>query len=162
MTMQVSAFWRAIIVLAGAWLVFHFAFPPFMPQSLMITFMIITVIGVLLYYSSDDKLFAEFKAPLVATLRDDDKGTLRWVFLIFIPLLLGYIVYGAVKPSLDTPMELRQVHPAPPAALKVYDKTYDLATLENPVRLNVLEQLDSDPEQAWEAYRESILGGSEI
>lgn len=162
MTMRISAFWRAIIVLVCAWLIFYWAFPPFMPQSLMITFMIITVIGVLLYYSSDDELFAEFKAPLVATLRDDDKRTLRCALLIVIPLLVGYIVYGAVKPSLDTPMELRQVHPAPPAALKVYDKTYDLTTLENPVRLNVLEQLNKDPEQAWEAYREAILGGSEI
>ena len=96
MTMRVSAFWRAIIILVCAWLIFYCAFPPFMPQSLMITFMIITVIGVLLYYSSDDKLYAEFKAPLVATLRDDDKGALRWVLLIFIPLLLGYVVYGAV------------------------------------------------------------------
>lgn len=82
--------------------------------------------------------------------------------LIFIPLLLGYVVHGAVKPSLDTPIELRQVHPAPPAALQVYDKTYDLATLENPVRLKVLEQLNKDPKQAWEAYREAVRGGSEI
>ncbi|MCF7982677.1 MAG: c-type cytochrome [Pseudomonadales bacterium] len=162
MNMRVSAFWRAIIVIICAWLVFYWAFPPFMPQSLIITFMIITVIGVLLYYSSDDKLFAEFKAPLVATLRDDNKWALRWAFLICVPLLLGYLVYGAVKPSLDTPMELRQVHPAPPATLKVYDKTYDLATLENPVRLNVLEQLNKDPGQAWEAYREAVRGGSQV
>jgi DMSO reductase family type II enzyme heme b subunit len=162
MTIRVSAFWRAVIVIIIAWFVFYWAFPPFMPQSLMIAFMAITVIGVLLYYSSDDKLFEEFKAPLVATLRDDDRRMLRWTLLIFISLLSGYIVYGAVKPSLDTPMELRQVHPAPPAVLKVYDKTYDLATLENPVRLNVLEQLNKDPKQAWQKYREAVREGSDI
>ena len=162
MKLRVSALWQAIIVLVSAWLIFYWAFPPFMPQSLMITFMIITVIGVLLYYSSDDRLFAEFKAPLVAVLRDDNKWAWRLAFLLLVPLLLGYLVYAAVKPSLDPPLELRQAHPAPPAVLQLYDKSYDLSTLENPVRIKVLEQFDEAPDQAWEAYRKVVASGSEI
>ena len=61
--------------------------------------MIITVIGVLLYFSSEDRRWSEFKAPIIATLRDDNKWALRWVFLVLIPLLPGYIVYGIVNIS---------------------------------------------------------------
>ena len=160
MKIRVSAFWQAVIVLAGAWLIFSWAFQPFMPRSVMIPYMIIAVAGVLLYFSSEERRWTEFKAPIIATLRDDDKSVLRWTLLAVIPLLPGYAVYDAVKPSRDTPLELRQVHPAPPAGLKVYDKTYDLATLENPVRMRVLKQLDGDPDGAWKAYQEAVRAGS--
>jgi len=159
---RITAFWQAVILLVCAWLIFRFAFPPFLPRSLMITYMIITVIGVLLYFSSDDQLLAEFTAPIVATLRNDDKSLLRRAFLIAVPLLVGYTVYAALKPSLETPMELRQVHPAPPAVVNVYDKRYDLATLENPLRMKVLEQLDSEPAAAWETYRAAVSAGSAV
>ncbi|MCR4300067.1 MAG: c-type cytochrome [Sulfuricaulis sp.] len=128
----------------------------------MITFMVITVIGVILYFSSEDRRWSEFKAPIIATLRDDGKQTLRWALLIFIPLLFGYTAYDAVKPSFETPMELRQVHPAPPASLRVYDKSYDLATLENPLRLKILEQLNSNPDLAWENYKKTVHAGSTV
>lgn len=158
--MRVSAFWQAVTVLAGAWLIFVWAFPPFMPRSVMIAYMIIAFAGTMLYFSSDERRWAEFKAPISATLRDDDKSALRWTLLALIPLLPGYAVYDAVKPSRDTPLELRQVHPAPPSGLKVYNKTFDLATLENPVRMRVLKQLESDPDGAWKAYREAVRAGS--
>jgi len=160
--LKISAFWRAAIMLFGAWLIFSLAFPPFLPKSLMITYMLIALIGVSLYFSSDDQLFAELKAPILATLRDDNRAATRWAFLIFIPLLIGYSAYETLKPSLETPLELRQVHPAPPAVVNVYDKSFDLATLENPLRLKVLEQLDSDPDSAWETYRSAVSAGSTI
>jgi len=148
------------MLLVGAWLVFTWAFPPFLPRSLMISYMIITLIGVLLYFSSEDRLLAELKAPIVATLRDDDRTALRWAFLILIPLLFGYVAYQALKPSLETPLELRQIHPAPPAFVRVYDKSVDLATLQNPLRTKVLQQLGSEPAAAWETYRAAVSAGS--
>ncbi len=162
MRLRVSAFWQAVIVIISAWLIFNWAFPPFMPRSLMMPFMIITVIGLILFYSSDDTTWTEFKAPLVATLRDDNKRVQRWSLLIFVPLLLGYTVYDRIKPSLETPLELRQIHPAPPAVLQVYNQTYDLATLENPVRTRVMDQLNIDPDIAWRTYREAVSAGSEV
>ena len=80
------------MVLAGAWLVFRWAFPPFMPRSIMIAYMIIIVTGVMVYFSSDEQRWTEFRAPVIVTLRDNDKGALRWVLLAFIPLLPGYAV----------------------------------------------------------------------
>ena len=162
MRLRVSAFWQAVIVVILAWLIFSWAFPPFMPRSLMTPFMIITVIGLILFYSSDDTTWTEFKAPIVAILRDDNKWVQRWSLLIFIPILLGYTVYDRIKPSLETPLELRQIHPAPPAVLQVYNQTYDLATLENPVRTRIVDQLNTDPDLAWTMYREAVRAGSAV
>ena len=160
MSLKIPAFWQAVIVLVGASLIFSWAFPPFMPRSLMITYIIITLTGLMLYFSSDDQRWSEFKAPLIATLRDDDKSLLRWPVLIVISLLPGYAVYDAIKPSLDKPLELRQVHPSPPANIKVYDKNFDLSKLENPVRMRVLEQLETDADGAWNSYQEAVSAGS--
>jgi len=159
---RLPAFWQAVLVLVGAWLIFAFAFPPFMPRSLMISYSIIVLVGLFLYFSSDDDRWREFKAPIVATLRDDNRALLRWPLLVIASMLPGYAVYDTVKPSLEKPLELRQVHPSPPASIKVYGKTFDLATLENPVRMQVLEQLEQDEAGAWESYREAVQAGSLI
>jgi DMSO reductase family type II enzyme heme b subunit len=162
MRLRISAFWQAVIVVVSAWLIFNWAFPPFMPRSLMMPFMIITVVGLILFYSSDDSSWTEFKAPIAATLRDDNRFVHRWSLLILIPLLLGYAAYDAIKPSLEAPLELRQIHPAPPAVLQVYNETYNLATLESPVRTRIIDQLDIDPALAWGTYREAVRAGSEV
>jgi DMSO reductase family type II enzyme heme b subunit len=157
---RIPAFWQAVLVLVAAWLLLSFAFPPFMPRSLMISYSIIVVIGLLLYFSSDEQRWREFKSPVIATLRDDNRALLRWPLLVVVSLLPGYAVYDMVKPSLEKPLELRQVHPSPPASIKVYDKSFDLATLENPVRMQVLQQLEQDEKGAWESYREAVRKGS--
>jgi mono/diheme cytochrome c family protein len=162
MSSRVPVFWQGVIVVISAWLIFNWAIPPFLPRSLLMPFMIITVVGLILFYSSDDTTWAEFKAPIVAVLRDEDKVVQRWGLLIVLPLLLGYTAYDRIKPSLEAPLELRQIHPAPPAVLQVYEQTYDLATLENPVRKRVLDQLSMDADKAWETYRQAVRAGSEV
>jgi len=162
MSQRITAFWQAVALLVVALLLFSWAFPPFLPRSLMITYTIITVIGILLYFSSNDRLWAEFRAPVIATLRDDDRAVVRALLLLAVPLLVGYLTYSVVKPSLETPLEMRQVHPAPPSSVRVYGKTYDLATLENALRIEVLSQLDDDPDQAWETYRNAVQAGSAV
>ncbi len=159
---KIPAFWQAVLVVVIAYFVFDNAFPPLLPRTLMVQYMIITIIGVLLYFAFDDKRWEEFKGPILSTLRDDGKGAVRWLFLITIPAIVGYTTYGLVKPSLDAPVELRQVHPAPPASVKVFKKSYDLATLENTVREDILKTLASDEEAGWAKYDESVLAGRDV
>ena len=159
---RITAFWQAVLVTIAAYLIFDNAFPPLLPQTLMVQYMIITVIGILLYFAFDDEKWLEFKAPILSALRDDDKLIVRWVFLIAIPVIVGYTTYGIVKPSSEAPVELRQVHPAPPATLKVFNKSYDLATLENPIRQDILDTLAQDKEAGWEKYQESVLAGRDV
>ena len=162
MKLRVPAFAQAVLVLVGAWLVFSLAVPPFMPRSLMLAYMIIVFVGVILYFSSDEARWREFKAPIAATLRNDDTWLLRWALLLGLPLVPGAVVYDALKPSRETPLELRQVHPSPPAGIRVYGKSYDLAKLENPVRMNVLKLLGTDADAAWKAYRDAVQAGSQV
>lgn len=161
MKLRLPAFWQAVLVLIGAWLVFSLAVPPFMPRSVMVAYMIIVSVGVILYFSSDEDRWREFKAPIAATLRNDNTWPVRWALVIALPVIPGYLVYDALKPSRETPLELRQVHPSPPASIRVYGKSYDLAKLENPVRMEVLKQLETNADAAWQTYREAVQAGSQ-
>ncbi|MCG8427793.1 MAG: hypothetical protein MI754_10600, partial [Chromatiales bacterium] len=156
---KIPAFWQAVIAAIVAYLIFDNAFPPVLPKTLMIQYMIITIIGILLYFAFDDAKWTEFKAPILSTLRDDNRAVIRWAFLIAIPAIVGYTTYGIVKPSNDAPVELRQVHPAPPSTLKVFGSNHDLATLENPVRSESLATLVEDEAAGWEKYDEVVLAG---
>ncbi|HFC54190.1 MAG TPA: c-type cytochrome [Gammaproteobacteria bacterium] len=133
-----------------------------MPRALLIQYMVITITGVLLYYSCEEQRWSEFKAPILALLRERRLWPVRWALLGVVPALAAYAVYGMVKPSLDAPVELRQVHPAPPSTLRVYGKSLDLARLENPKRNAVLELMDSSPDEAWDLYRGTVEAGRDI
>ncbi|MDX8412239.1 MAG: hypothetical protein R8K46_10295, partial [Mariprofundaceae bacterium] len=161
---KIPAFWQAVIVVVIAYLVFKNAFPPVLPQTLLIQYMIITIIGVLLYFSFEEERFAEFMSPVHAVLRAESGRNVivRWGFLIAIPGIVGYTVYGMVKPSLESPVELRQVHPAPPTSLRVFNKSFDLTKLENPVRETVLEQMASNPDEGWKTYKTSVDAGKKV
>jgi len=159
---KIPAFWQAMIVVAVAFLIFTNAFPPLLPKSLLLQYMIITIIGMLLYFSFNEERWTEFKSPILAVLHDDDKKAVRWGFLVIIPVIMGYTTYGFVKPSLDTPVELRQVHPAPPGSLRVFNKSYDLAKLENPLRTKILEEFKANPETGWKTYETVVGEGREV
>jgi len=159
---KLSPFWQAVMVVIIAYLIFDNAFPPLLPKTLMVQYMTITIIGVLLYFAFDDKRWEAFKAPIIAVIRDDDKAVVRWGLLLVISLMVAYTVYGIVKPSWDTPVELRQVHPAPPASLKVFNKNYSLSSLKNPVREEILSALATDKAAGWERYDRAVQAGRDI
>lgn len=159
---RIPAFWQAVLVIIVAYLIFDNAFPPLLPLTLLVQYMIITIVGVLLYFAFDDARWVEFMTPVYSTLRDDNRAAVRWAFLIVIPAIIGYTTYGLVKPSVDAPVELRQVHPAPPSSLKVFNKKYNLSSLENPVRQEILETIKSDKDAGWEKYQAAVTAGRDI
>lgn len=160
--LHLPALVQGLLVIGGAWLLFAHAFPPVMPRTLMVQFMVITVVGVLLYFSYDDDRWREFKAPLLALLREPKLWAPRWLLLLAVPGVVAWTTYGLVRPTVEAPVELRQVHPAPPSTLRVFGKSYDLATLENPKRAAILEQLRSDPEGARAQYDQTVAAGREV
>lgn len=159
---KITAFWQAVLVVLIAYLIFDNAFPPLLPRALMIQYMIITIVAVLLYFSFDETRWSEFKQPILAVLREPRLAVIRWGFLILIPGIIAFTTYGMVKPSMDAPVELRQVHPAPPGSLRVFGKTYNLSTLENPLRTQVLAAYANGPDKAWEIYTEAVESGRKI
>lgn len=152
----------AIATVGGFYVFLAYAVQPPLPRSVMIQFMTIVTVGVLLYASFDERRWSVFKQPILAALRDDNKWPIRGAFLIAVPALVAGVTYESVAPSMEPPVELRQVHPAPPSRLTVYGKSYDLLTLENPVRAKILAQLRNDPAKAMAGYRTAIGQGRDI
>jgi len=96
--------------------------------------MLIAVVGVLIFVSSDESRWSQFKQPLHATLVDSDKRWLRLGLLVVVPVLLGFETYQQARPRVDAPIELRSIHPAPPGQISFRGKAMQLSGLENPLR----------------------------
>jgi hypothetical protein len=109
-------------------------FPP-IPWTLFITYMVMWSIGTFLFVSQDPETFREFRKPIVKTIVGEYKFA-QIVMLIGMPILVGFATYSSIYPSYQEPVELRTVHPAPPATTKVHGKTYPLESTNNPFRVD--------------------------
>lgn len=132
-------FWQAIIVLIAAYLLFEFGIALMpgsapVPSSVVLQYMLTAVVGVLLYVSADEARWREFKRPIHAVMVDSDKRVIRTVMLVVLPLLVGFVAYGRVRPRVAAPATLRSIHPAPPGQITFAGQSLVLAELENPLR----------------------------
>ena len=137
-------FWQALLLIAAAWLLFAFGINYLprliglrsapVPHSVQLEYMFIVVVGVLLHVSSDETRWRAFRRPLHAALVDRDKRWVRAALLVALPLLLGFTMYSQTKPTVDAPIQLRSIHPAPPSQITFKGKSMVLAGLENPLR----------------------------
>ena len=108
---------------------------PHIPWTLFITYMVMWSIGTFLYISQDPETFREFRAPIVKTIVGEYKLA-RIIVFTALPILVGFATYNTIYPSFQEPVELRTVHPAPPATTKVHGKTYPLESTNNPFRID--------------------------
>lgn len=137
-------FWQAVLLLLLAYVVFKYGvayLPPLfgarsapVPRSVVFQFMMIALVGVLIFVSSDEERWRTFKGPINATLVDADKRWLRLSLLVLVPLLVGFATYAQAKPKVDAPIQLRSIHPAPPGQITFRGKTMQLTGLDNPLR----------------------------
>lgn len=137
-------------------------YPP-IPWTLLITYMMLWTIGTFLYISQDPKTFAEFRSPIVKTVIGEFKMA-RIIVFVALPVLVGFGTYKSLQPTFQEPVELRTVHPAPPATTKVHGKTYTLEGLQNPFRTDEQDNykdsfpfLDADKQEYMKAVTEVEL-----
>jgi hypothetical protein len=97
--------------------------------------MVMWSIGTFLYISQDPETFREFRKPIVKAIVGEYKMA-QIVLMIALPILVGWATYQSIYPSFQEPVELRTVHPAPPATTKVHGKTYPLESTNNPFRVD--------------------------
>ena len=121
-----------IVWLIGLYFYVYVLYPP-IPWTLLITYMMLWAIGCFLYVSQDEDTFKEFRQPIVKTIVGDYKLA-RIVMFIAMPVLVGFGTYKFIQPNYPEPVELRTVHPAPPATTKVHGITHTLEGLQNPFR----------------------------
>ncbi|MCP5088220.1 MAG: cytochrome c, partial [Rhodobacteraceae bacterium] len=145
---------QAVLVLVGVYFGFIFVFDyvleAVIPRSLLTMYMFFVTAGVFMVFTFDEDKTRELMAPIKAMVENPrNRGGRNFVFIV-IPLAVGFGVYGKMQPSLEAPVELRTIHPAPPTTAKIYGERVNLLTLENPFRKFEKE----DPEQFAELVSE--------
>lgn len=124
------------------------------PSSLIIMYMFFAVVTILLVMTSTEESTRALFAPIKALFEDPSKALTRNIVFAVVPLIGAGVSYNQVKPSFEAPVELRATHPAPPSSVKAYGKSFNMATLNNPLR-----QLEKqDPEK----FREMVREGGEV
>lgn len=137
-------FWQTMLVLVLAYLVFKFgiAYLPQLlgirsapvPSSVILQYMVTVLVAILLYVSSDEERWTEFKEPVEVVMTAPEKRTLRGALLVILPILIGLLTFLQVRPTVAAPPNLRSIHPAPPSQITFRGETMVLDGLENPLR----------------------------
>ena len=152
--MKINKLALAVGIVVGVYLAFEIIFDTILhepiPASVIKMYMFFVIVTVLMVFTSSEEASNELWGPLVALVYDPSKKGLRNIVFVIVPIVAGLITYDITKPTLDAPVELRTVHPAPPSSIKVYGKKVNLLTLENPLRH--LEE--EDPAKFKEAVEE--------
>lgn len=107
---------------------------PLVPAHLVGLYMFFVIIVILLYAASDNERLERIRDELQVFLGAQKLWLARSAAIAAVSLAGGYLAYAAVRSDLETPPELRAIHPAPPSSFSVGGKTYNLLTLENPLR----------------------------
>ena len=125
----------ALFVWSLGFYFYKFVLYPPLPWTLFITYMVMWSIGTFLFISQDPVTFREFRKPIVKTIVGEYKFA-QIIVLTAMPILVGFATYNTIYPAYQEPVELRTVHPAPPATTKVHGKTYPLESTNNPFRID--------------------------
>lgn len=139
-------FWQGVLFWTFIVLYLKFRIYPPIPFSVRALYGTVALVAVFLWMSASEEDWRKFRQPILNVL-DAQTPTHRWLrtfYLIAIPIGLWGFAYNSFLPSLDEPIELRTVHPAPPASTKVHGKTFVLQTSSNPYRVNSEGKYDQE------------------
>lgn len=158
-------FWQAVAIMVVAYLLIEFGIPYIppligirsapVPDSVLLQFMAIVLVGVLLWVSDSEERWRRFRRPLRDVLVEPDRKRSRIALLVTVPLLLGVLTFLQVRPSVAAPTTLRSIHPAPPGSITFRGRTISLAGLENPLRAD--GSTAEDYERGKEIYYRNCL-----
>ena len=153
-------FGQAVVLLVGSWAFFKFVIPLFpgsapVPASVVLQYTLIAAVGILVYVSENEERWAQFKAPINATLVDPDKKLLRGALMTMIPLFVGFLAFQQARPTVGSTVQLRSIHPAPPSSITFRGQTLALAGLENPLRSS--GSLEEHHENGKRTYYQNCL-----
>ncbi len=136
---SIPKFWQALLIWGAAYIVLRYVLFPPIPSALIKTYMGLITLVVFLLVSADEESWAEFKKPIMDTLggASPTHRGVRTVTFVALPALMAWGTWSTVVPKFEEPIELRTVHPAPPASVKLNTgKTYTLQTAQNPFRVD--------------------------
>ncbi|MEN8132426.1 MAG: cytochrome c [Pseudomonadota bacterium] len=156
--MKIPRLLQAVLIFVGIYVAFKVVFGLILaqpiPSSLLTMYMFFVVAGLFMVFTFTDESTRELVAPIKALVEDPARKTIRNAVFVVVPLLAGAYTFDAMLPGFDAPVELRSIHPAPPSTVKIFNKRFDLLTLENPYR----KYEKDDPEK----YQLLVAEGAEV
>ncbi len=158
MGMGIPRFWQGIGFCAFILLYLKYRVYPPIPFSVRAMYGTVTMVAVFMWVSASEEDWRTFKQPILNILDGitPTHRALKYVYLVLLPILIGGFSFMSMKPSTEEPIELRTVHPAPPASTKVHGKNFTLQTAYNPYRVNLEGKFDE--EFARELITEQSMG----
>src|SRR5262245_10796579 len=146
MGMTFPRFWQGIRFWAFILLYLKYRVYPPIPFSVRAMYGTVSLVAVFMWVSASEEDWKKFKQPIMNVLdaRTGGNRVLRYIYLFVLPFLIGGFAYTQMIPKSEEPIELRTVHPAPPASTKVHGKTYTLQTTQNPYRVNPEGKYDQE------------------
>jgi hypothetical protein len=134
---QLPRFWQGILFWVFILMYLKYRIYPPIPFSVLAVFM---------WMSSNEDDWRKFKQPIMNVMDGITPfhKILRVAYLVALPFVFWAFSYNSFLPNLDEPIELRTVHPAPPASTKVHGKTFVLQTSQNPYRINPEGKYDQE------------------
>lgn len=137
MGIKIPKLLQAPIIWILAYIVMRVFLQPPIPFSLLAIYMGIITIGIFLYVSITEPSWDEFISPIHRMLEEDTAGwkASRYTTFAVLPLIIGFAAFNNVVPKIQEPIELRVVHPAPPASITVQGTKFLLETESNPYRV---------------------------
>lgn len=143
-----AAWWIAMAALV------HFGFATPVPMSVQKLYMGIVTGALLAYVFSDQDRLEQVRRPLGAFLTEKKYLPYLALVVLAIPTAVAANIFFDMTAPAKAPVFGRTVHPAPPEAITVHDKDYNLITLDNPYR-----HLETDDP---EAFAQRVAHGREV
>lgn len=101
----------AFLVLAGVFILLKLI-RPVIPASVILLYMGFVLAGTIIHITLDDGRMQRFRDFFVGAEKEGLAARVqRWGLLAVVPLVLGWWVYGTMRPSYAPPVEIFQRHP---------------------------------------------------
>ena len=120
-------FWQAVLLLGVSYVLIRWGVPYLpglvgltsapVPQSVVFQYTLTILVGILVWVSDNEARWTEFKEPIQDVLIQPERKVTRAVFMILVPLLVAFVTFNNVRPTIAAPASLRSIHPAPPTQI---------------------------------------------
>ncbi|SVE35261.1 uncharacterized protein METZ01_LOCUS488115, partial [marine metagenome] len=87
------------------------------PNTVVLEYLVIAVVGILLWVSDNEERWSEFKQPIHDVLVRPDRRVARGALFVIVPALVAGQAYLSARPDMSAPPSFRAIHPAPPSAI---------------------------------------------
>ena len=125
------------------------------PNTVVLEYLVIAVVGILLWVSDNEERWSEFKQPIHDVLVRPDRRVARGFLFVIVPALVAAQTYLSARPDMSAPPSFRAIHPAPPSAITFQGEQIVLDGLENPLRST--GSLEEHYEEGKRVYYQNCL-----